>query len=216
MVRKDGKKKKVDKRKGKNGKLTIKEELFKNEYLLNGFNATRAYMKAYLLEEEDYNSCGVAAYAMIRNPKIRKEIDAQLTKTFTKMEVSNELLIASYVNQAFYDERSFFDEDGEFIGMQNLNIVQQMCIESIDTNDRYDKDGNHIGTTTKVKFYSRKQAMDSLAKYKGLITDNNNNTFVFNQDNRKVELTIASDKLKERLGVDRIIELNKQLKDPSK
>jgi hypothetical protein len=58
--------------------------------------------------------------------------------------------------------------------------------------------------------------MDALAKYKGLITDNNNNTFVFNQDNRKVELTIASNKLKERLGVDRIIELNKQLKDPSK
>ena len=215
MVRKDGKKKKkVDKRKGKNGKMTIKEELFKNEYLLNGFNATRAYMKAY--EEENYNCAGAAAYVLIRNPKIRLEIDKQLTKTFTKMEVSNELLIASYVNQAFYDERSFFDEDGEFIGMQNLNIVQQMCIESLDVNERYDKDGNHLGTITKIKFYSRKAAMDALAKYKGLITDNNNNTFVFNQDNRKVELTIASDKLKERLGVDRIIELNKQLKDPSK
>ena len=214
MVRKDGKKKKVDKRKGKNGKLSVGEELFKNEYLLNGFNATRAYMKAFSVT--NYNSAGVQAYDLMRKSKVRLEIDAQLTKTFTKMEVSNELLIASYVNQAFYDERSFFDEDGEFIGMQNLNIVQQMCIEAIDINERYDKDGNHIGTTTKVKFYSRKQAMDSLAKYKGLITDNNNNTFVFNQDNRKVELTIASDKLKERLGVDRIIELNKQLKDPSK
>jgi len=214
MVRKDGKKKKVDKRKGKNGKLSVGEELFKNEYLLNGFNATRAYMKAFSVT--NYNSAGVQAYDLMRKSKVRLEIDAQLTKTFTKMEVSNELLIASYVNQAFYDERSFFDEDGEFIGMQNLNIVQQMCIEAIDINERYDKDGNHLGTTTKVKFYSRKQAMDSLAKYKGLITDNNNNTFVFNQDNRKVELTIASDKLKERLGVDRIIELNKQLKDPSK
>jgi len=214
MVRKDGKKKKVDKRKGKNGKLSVGEELFKNEYLLNGFNATRAYMKAFSVT--NYNSAGVQAYDLMRKSKVRLEIDAQLTKTFTKMDVSNELLIASYVNQAFYDERSFFDEDGEFIGMQNLNIVQQMCIEAIDINERYDKDGNHLGTTTKVKFYSRKQAMDSLAKYKGLITDNNNNTFVFNQDNRKVELTIASNKLKERLGVDRIIELNKQLKDPSK
>jgi hypothetical protein len=214
MVRKDGKKKKVDKRKGKNGKLSVGEELFKNEYLLNGFNATRAYMKAFSVT--NYNSAGVQAYDLMRKSKVRLEIDAQLTKTFTKMEVSNELLIASYVNQAFYDERSFFDEDGEFIGMQNLNIVQQMCIESLDVNERYDKDGNHLGTITKIKFYSRKAAMDALAKYKGLITDNNNNTFVFNQDNRKVELTIASDKLKERLGVDRIIELNKQLKDPSK
>jgi hypothetical protein len=206
------------------GVLTLDEETFKNLYLLNSFNAKRAYMEVYPNSAE--NSSAVQACKLLQRPRVRKAIDDTLTETFSKMEVSNEVIIAAYINQAYYDERSFFDEENNFIGMQNLNIIQQACIKSVDKTNIY-KDVEHInedGTKyvtndlvavkTKVEFYSRKSALDSLAKYKGLITTNNN--FNFFNDNRKIELTVASKRLKEKLGADAIIKLTKQLNSSGK
>ena len=200
------------------GALSLEQETFKNAYLMNGFNATRAYMEAH--PTIGIESASTLGYHTLRNVKVRKAIDDTLTKTFAKMEVSNEIIIAAYINQAYYDERSFFDEEDNFIGMQNLNIIQQSCIKSVDKTNIY-KDVEHknedgtkyitndlVAVKMKVEFYSRKSALDSLAKYKGLITTNNFNFF---NDNRKIELTVASDQLKEKLGADTIIKLTKQL-----
>lgn len=202
-----------------NNALSLEQETFKNAYLLNGFNATRAYMEAH--PKINPESASTLGYHTLRNVKVRKAIDDTLTKTFAKMEIQNELIIAAYINQAYYDERSFFDEDDNFIGMQNLNIIQQACIKSVDKTNIY-KDIEHtnpdgtnyvtnslVATKVKVEFYSRKSALDSLAKYKGLITNNNNYNFF--SDNRKIELTVASELLKEKLGADTIIKLTKQL-----
>jgi hypothetical protein len=207
-----------------NDALSPEQETFKNAYLMNGFNATGAYMEAHpTIGAESASTLG---YHTLRNVKVRKAIDDTLTKTFAKMEIQNELIIAAYINQAYYDERSFFDEEGIFIGMQNLNIIQQACIKSVDKTNIY-KDIEHtntdgtkyvtndlVATKVKVEFYSRKSALDSLAKYKGLITTNNNYNF-FN-DNRKFELTVASERLKEKLGADAIIKLTKQLNTAGK
>lgn len=206
------------------GALSPEQETFKNVYLMNGFNATRAYMEAH--PNVDAESASTLGYHTLRNVKVRRAIDDTLTKTFAKMEVSNEIIIAAYINQAYYDERSFFDEEDNFIGMQNLNIIQQACIKSVDKTNIY-KDIEHtnqdgtkcvtndlVATKIKVEFYSRKSALDSLAKYKGLITTNNN--FNFFNDNRKIELTVASERLKEKLGADAIIKLTKQLNSSGK
>jgi phage terminase small subunit len=202
------KKKKIFKRNG-NGvdKLTVKEELFKNEYLMNGFNATRAYMK--ISDVTCPNQAGVYGYEMLRKGNVIKAIDDVLTKMFSKMEVSAEMLIAGYINQAFYDERSYYDENDVFIGMKNLNIVQQACIESIETEAMYAGSGADrvkIGEKQKVKFYSRQRAMDTLMKHKGLLRDIiNNNTIIFGD---KTNVTISAAKeLREKLGDSRITEL---------
>jgi len=196
--RKDNGKKAIKNK--RNGKLSLKEEMFKNEYLFNGFNAKRAYMKAY--GETDVNEAAVKGYELLRRSGVMETIDKFLTSTFHKLEVSVELLIASYANQAFHDARSFFDEGDKFIGMRNLNVIQQACIESVETTEFYNKDGERT-VKSKVQFYSRKAALDALAKYKGLIKDNdttNNNTIIF-----------QSNQLVEKLGADRIIELNNML-----
>ena len=206
------------------GALSRDEEIFKNAYLMNGFNAARAYMEINNVTQ-NLNSAGVLGYRMLRSVSVRKAIDDTLTKTFAKMEVSNEIIIAAYINQAYYDERSFFDEEDNFIGMQNLNIIKQSCIKSVDKTNIY-KDVDHtnqdgtryvtndlVAVKMKVEFYSRKSALDSLAKYKGLITTNNFNFF---NDNRKIELTVASEQLKEKLGADTIIKLTRQLNTAGK
>ncbi len=198
----------------KNGVLTVKEKLFIEDYLKH-FNATRAYL-------EVYNTCspetaGVEGHVTLKKPKVMAEIDRRLSALFTKLEIDNDMLIAEYAKHAFIDTRSFFI-DNVFVGMNQLNIAQQSCIESVETEGIYVGRGaerRQIGTTTKIRFYSRKAAMDSLMKYKGLIKDTvNNNTIILN-DNKTEVVMVAAKELKETLSANRITELNKLLKETS-
>ena len=156
------------------------------------------------------SSARVLACKTSKNIRVMAEIDRRLTLLFEKLEVSNNMLIAAYVNQAYYDKRSYFDENDVFIGMKNLNVAQQACVESIEKEDIFF--GREIvGVRTKIKFYSRKAIMDVLMKYKGLIRDTvNNNTIMLGSNKTEVTITAAKE-LREALGDDRIIELNKLL-----
>lgn len=55
--------------------LTQKELGFVQEYLINGFNGKRAYMKAYATENE--NMAAVEACKMLKKPKILKALDEE-------------------------------------------------------------------------------------------------------------------------------------------
>jgi hypothetical protein len=206
MVRKDKKKK-------KNG-LTHKEKLFREEYLKNGFNITRAYMKSHKFKNE--TSAASSGSKLFRNSKIRNYIDKRINQAFRKLKVDNNILIAGYVNEAYVDTRGFFKADGRtFVGMQNLNIAQQACIETLEITNIYDadEDGNkiYIGEKTKIKFYSRKMARDVLMKYAGLIKEGN--TVVFNNLTNVDAKIIVAKQLKEELGADRTIAINRMLKE---
>ena len=193
-----------------NGKLLIKEKLFVEEYLKD-FNATRAYRVVHGNRMKD-ESAWVLASETLRKVKVMSEIDRRITELFEKLEVSNELLIASYINQALCDIRPLFD-NGVFIGINNLNIAQQSVIESIETDNIYEGRGDErevVGYKTKIRFYSRKAAMDTLMKYKGLIRDTiNNNTIILG--NKTEVIITAAKELKETLGDSRVTELNKLL-----
>ncbi len=192
-----------------NGKkqLTVKERIFVEEYLQD-FNATRAYLKSY--PKCMYDTAKTGGCDNLTNPYIMSYIDKRITDMFSRLEIRNEDLIAEYAKQAFIDTRSFYVNNA-FIGMNRLNIAQQSCIESLDIEEMYETNKNgdreYVGRKTKVKFYSRKGAMDSLMKYKGLIKDVTNN---INIDNRTVEL-IASKELEDKLGANKVIEFNKML-----
>ena len=195
----------------KNRQLTTEEKLFVEEYLKD-FNATRAY-KVVHGDKMQESSARVLACKTLKNIRVMAEIDRRLTLLFERLEVSNNMLIAAYVNQAYYDMRSFFDENDVFIGMKNLNVAQQACVKSIEKEDIFF--GREIvGVRTKIKFYSRKAAMDVLMKYKGLVKDVTNNTRILGDNKTDVTVTVAKE-LREALGDDRIIELNKLLKKGS-
>jgi hypothetical protein len=207
MVRKDRKKK------NKN-KLTDKEKLFREEYLKNGFNITRAYMKSHKTGHEE--SAASMGSTLFRKVKIRNYIDKRINQAFRKLKVDNNILIAGYVNEAYVDTRCFFEKDGKtFVGMQNLNIAQQACIETLEISNIYenDEDGNKtvVGEKTKIKFYSRKMARDMLMKYAGLIKEGN--TVVFNNLTNVDAKIIVAKQLKEELGADRTVAINKMLQE---
>lgn len=54
-------------------KLNLKQITFIVDYISNGFNGTRAYMKTYKTCKS-VNTAGVEAYNTLRNPKISEGI----------------------------------------------------------------------------------------------------------------------------------------------
>lgn len=61
-------------------KLTNKQELFIQYYMIS-LNATDSYMKVYKCKND--NVAGVEGFKLLRNPKIRTEIDLRLDKRAT-------------------------------------------------------------------------------------------------------------------------------------
>ncbi|MCP4475410.1 MAG: terminase small subunit [Gammaproteobacteria bacterium] len=202
--------KKVIKKNGVNGKKTLHKELLAaEEYLKNGFNGTHAYSEIY--KNNNPLTCAVEGSKLLRKPNVMAYIDKRITEMLLKLSITSEVVLAEQAKLAFVDIRSMFQDD-VFVGINSLNIAQQSCIESIEYEELFNGVGEskvHVGRKAKIKFYSRQKAIDNLMKYKGLIKDNTSNTVVL--DNRKIEVNVASENLKEKLGASTIIELNRKL-----
>lgn len=195
----------------------IRHRMFREEYMANSFNATRAYMKTFKVDADVARQRG---QDLLKDPKMMSAIDQRITKLFDKLDIQNKDILIEQSKLAFIDIRSFFDENGSFVGLNKLNMAQQSCIESVEVEGIYQTveiDGQKeevlVGQKQKIKFYSRQKALDSLAKFVGLIKPENrvNNFFVNNSEN-KVEVITAAKELKEKLGASRITKLNKLLK----
>ena len=205
------------KRNGTNGNnnknsmaLDTKKKLFVELYLKD-FNATRAYMKAYNTENVDM--AGSEGSTLLRVPRVMEQIDSRINKMLNKLEVTNEAVLGEYAKLAFMDTRSMFIND-VFIGMNQLNIAQQSCVESIEVTEVFSGNGEErevIGYKTKVKFYSRKGALENFMKYLGMMPTNQQNTYIINREEKKIELTVAVDDFKEKHGVNTLNELYKML-----
>jgi phage terminase small subunit len=204
MVRKDGKRK-LRKKEG----LTKKEKKFVREYLKD-FNGTRAYLATYPMGEScKINSAGASACAMLQKHNVMVEIDNNVNSMMSNLELTNEAILGQQIILAFMDTRSLFNEDGSFKEIRELNIAQQAVIESIEIDELFSGSGDdriQIGKRKKVKFYSKQKAIDNLMKYKKLIGDNN-----ITLNKNEINLTIASERLKEKLGADGIVELAEKL-----
>lgn len=80
--------------KGRAGKrenlLTLQARAFIEAYLSNGGNGTRAYMSAYG-EQTDYNTAGAGASRLLKDARVRDEIDMRLHEIATPEWIEREI-----------------------------------------------------------------------------------------------------------------------------
>jgi len=57
--------------------LTEKDLLFVHEYVSNGFNGTKAYQKAFEIDDDNKDSAYKGAYRLLKNPNIQEAIDQE-------------------------------------------------------------------------------------------------------------------------------------------
>ncbi len=76
--------------------LTIKQQLFCDEYLINGFNGTKAYLSVYKNVKNE-NTAAVNASNLLRNPNISRYLEESKMIVAKKFNIDRDFIIKEYL-----------------------------------------------------------------------------------------------------------------------
>lgn len=140
--------------------LTDKQQLF-CIYYIKYFNATKAYQKAYGC---DYVSAMSNGSRLLRNDKVSNEIDRLREDKLNEKKLSVDDILQKYIDIAFADIGDYVErgEDGFFVKVKPLEQMDTSIISELSNTE------NGI----KLKLADKMRALDMLAKYTDLLSDN--------------------------------------------
>lgn len=168
--------------------LTKKQRLFCIYYIEN-FNATKAYQKAY---DCNYQTAMSNASRMLKNAKVKQEIDRLTNECLEEQEINSKLLskriFQKYIDIAFADITDYItfgkqEREGEF-GPYTVNYV--------DLKDSNNVDGGLISEVSqgkdgiKIKLQDKMKALQWLSDRTDMLSD---------KDRYKLDLEITKTEL---------------------
>lgn len=142
---------------------------FIKEYLID-HNATRAAISAGYSE----NGAEVTGHRLLRNPKVREEIEKANAEINSSLDVSIERVRKELARLAFYDPRKFFKDDGSLKPISELDEDTAMAIAGMDVNELFDGNGEEralAGYCKKLKLSDKGMALERLGRYLKMFTD---------------------------------------------
>ncbi len=95
-----------------------KHKLFAEEYISNGFNATRAYMKIYKVEE---NIAGTSGYRLLKNVQIKEFVNEAKERMRKELDIKKEDILMDLL---FINERN--KEDNPQHALKAIEIINKM------------------------------------------------------------------------------------------
>jgi phage terminase small subunit len=149
------------------GKLTLKQERFVAEYLVD-LNATQAAIRAgYSAKTADTQSSQLLVKTQVADAIARKK-SAQLQKCdLTAVRVLEEIR-----RLAFADLRGLFDEQGNLRPIHSLSDEQAASIASLEVIKRNVTAGDGtVDTIHKLKVWDKTKALEMLAKHFALLVE---------------------------------------------
>lgn len=183
-----------------NGDLTKKQRLF-CLYYIEDFNATRAYKRAY---ECDYETAMASGSRMLRNVKVKNEIDRLTEECLQEKEIDSKLiskrLLQKFIDIAFANINDFIEveirererDDGSVVRWNNI-IVYEEFDGSIVSEISQGKDG------IKVKLADKIRALEFLAKYNNVLSADIREKLEL--ERRKVEIAQSKVPSKEQVSL---------------
>lgn len=151
-----------------NDDLTDKQRLF-CIYYVKLFNATKAYQKAY---ECDYVAAMTNGSRMLRNDKVREEIERLKAERMNGAFLSTDDLLQKYIDIAFADITDYLSFGRRQVEMPDGSRI----VNYVDLNESSEVDGTIITEVSqgkdgvKVKLADKMRALDFLAKNMGLLS----------------------------------------------
>ncbi len=142
-------------------KLSDRYEAFCQEYLID-FNVTQAALRAGYSK----NYAAKDAYKLLVNVGIQERIAELQAAAAKRNEITLDQILAEYAKLAFFDIRKLYDENGNLIPIHELDDATAGAIGGVEVLTIGTGD-NQVGTTTKVKVWEKRAALDSLCKVLG-------------------------------------------------
>ena len=131
----------------------------RNAKFIEAFLKTRDATKAAIEAGYSPNSASVTGCKLLKNAKVRAEIDKKQSILCEMQEISPKTVTAELARIAFFDPRNLFDEFGNFLNISAWPPELTRAISSIDiqVNARGD-------TVKKVRFWDKVRAREMLGK----------------------------------------------------
>ena len=139
--------------------MTIKMEKFCTEYPVD-FNATQAATRAGYSKK----TASIIAYKLLRNTKIQEKMKEVVSKAIEKIDDSLESALTALNYIAHLDPKTLFDSEKQQIHITDLSEDTRRAIRSFDVVVRTVGDKS-IEYVTKIKFWDKGKALESLLKY---------------------------------------------------
>ena len=149
--------------------LTTKQKIFVAEYLRNGFNATRAAETAGY-SSSSYSALRTAGAQTLANPNVRACIDEVLDQ----YGLSAKQTIAMLAEQAQASMSDYVNNDGSFNRAAVADDKKGRRIKSFSFSTSHTENSRGSVTDTEtvsVQLIDSQGALNTLAKYHGLLTD---------------------------------------------
>ncbi len=123
---------------------------FIRAYTTNGYNGTQAAKSAgYSKKTAHAQAC-----RLLKDADVKVAIEAAEKKAAEKCEVKKDEIIRGLLNQATFDVRDLFDEDGEMIPVQDLPDHVATSLAGIEVSEK--------GRVVKVKIPDRQGSLKLL------------------------------------------------------
>lgn len=129
------------------------------------YNATRAYCKAYGLDDiENYNSANASAARLLANVSIMDAIDVESKRRMEKHEDLAQFVLNEWHKMAMLDPTQFLNICGPIVTFKDVSEIPQhlrSCIKSIKT----------TSNGVEVAFHDKNKALENLARALGMFVD---------------------------------------------
>ena len=143
--------------------LSDKQAVFVLEYI-GDLDATRAAKEAGYKQPQSTGS------KLLRNDKVNRAIQEVVGPKLVATELNSENILKQLSNFLFRDIVDFVDKDG-FLKC-DINAIPEearQCIDSFETQDEWNEDGNVCGQKVKVKLVSKGPMLELAMKYAKLV-----------------------------------------------
>ena len=153
-------------------KRKAKEEIFCYRYALHN-NGAKAAREAGYAED----SARVTATKILSKPYILEKIDEIKKENFKKLDISGERVLIEIAKLAFVNPQDFYNSDGTLKPVNEIEINEAACIQSLEIEEitfGRGKNKKSVGRNTKMKLYSKLNALKLLGDYNVLFDKGEN------------------------------------------
>ena len=145
---------------GKSG-LHVADEKFVHEWLGNGYNTKRAFLKTW--PDSGKSTASAKGTAKLKEPAIAAYAEEVIQGHLDQYDVTEDSIIGELANIAFLDIGDLLDPDGSLIG--NLNDLPEKVRRAV-SGITESQEGK-----CRVSLCNKEKALELLAKYKKLLTE---------------------------------------------
>ena len=157
-------------------KAMAKAMEFIDEYLANGRNGTRAYLKVY--PNAKYDTARTLAPKIFANLRVSKYLEKREVELREKYQLTTDDVMRSLSQALHFDPANLYNEDGSFKSIQELDQDTRMALSGITVTEMAggakiggDAGIEHVGIhTKKLKWLDKNAVREQVMKHLGLFS----------------------------------------------